>query len=160
MSNIRLANSIFVNQLGKQGRSGERAASNTQVGSSNCWFTSFPVVLNLSYYYTGAVTARQDLCSFICVIETVSMRVGHGAPQSGAALVRRTSVFASGENLGAGAALLTPSIINHLRRPKRRTRLSVSFFLEHRNTIDATAFTHSQASSILFFYSMGDGSPL
>lgn len=110
MSNIRLANSIFVNQLGKQGRSGERAASNTQVGSSNCWFTSFPVVLNLSYYYTGAVTARQDLCSFICVIETVSMRVGHGAPQSGAALVRRTSVFASGENLGAGAALPTPSI--------------------------------------------------
>ena len=34
------------------------------------------------------------------------------------------------------------------------------FQLEHRNTIDATAFTHSQASSILFFYSMGDGSPL
>ena len=32
--------------------------------------------------------------------------------------------------------------------------------VEHRNTIDATAFTHSQASSILFFYSMGDGSPL
>ena len=31
--------------------------------------------------------------------------------------------------------------------------------LEHRNTIDATAFARSQASSILF-YSLGDSSPL
>ena len=32
-------------------------------------------------------------------------------------------------------------------------------FMEHRNTIDATAFARSQASSILF-YSLGDSSPL
>ena len=42
---------------------------------------------------------------------------------------------------------------------KKDTTKVVSFFLEHRNTIDATAFARSQVSSILF-YSLGDSSPL
>ena len=37
-----------------------------------------------------------------CVFQTVWIPVEHGAPHGGAALVRRTSVFAWGENLGAG----------------------------------------------------------
>ena len=36
-------------------------------------------------------------------IETVQMTARHAAPHGGAALLRRTSVFAAGENLGAGA---------------------------------------------------------
>lgn len=44
------------------------------------------------------------------------------------------------------------------KKERRKAKLFVSL-LEHRNTIDATAFARSQASSILF-YSLGDSSPL
>lgn len=41
----------------------------------------------------------------------------------------------------------------------RRNKGLYNMVLEHRNTIDATAFARSQVSSILF-YSLGDSSPL
>ena len=65
--------------------------------------------------------------------------------------MRRPSVFAVGENLGSGAALPTPSIEITYGNQKEGHDQVVSFFLEHRNTIDATAFAHSQATGILFF---------
>lgn len=46
------------------------------------------------------------------------------------------------------------------RHKKYRSKRHVACSdVEHRNTIDATAFARSQASSILF-YSLGDSSPL
>ena len=61
-----------------------------------------------------------------------------------AALLRRTSVFVSGENLGAGAALPTPSIeilkgggrLRRLGPKKKDTTYVVSFFLEGTVKID------------------------
>lgn len=44
-------------------------------------------------------------------------------------------------------------------RAVTRPQAQSFYFVEHRNTIDATAFARSQASSILF-YSLGDSSPL
>ena len=38
----------------------------------------------------------------LCGIQTAWMPAEYGAPQVGVALMRRASVFASGENLGAG----------------------------------------------------------
>ena len=43
---------------------------------------------------------------------------------------------------------------------KRLNQQTHTADVEHRNTIDATAFARSQASSLLFFYSIGDRSSL
>ena len=48
-------------------------------------------------------------------------------------------------------------------KPKARPHSGIrcgGLLLEHRNTIDATAFAHSQASCRLYFYSIGDRSSL
>ena len=70
-------------------------------------------------------------------IATVQMPAGHGTSHSGAALLRRTSVFAGGENFGAGAIHLPrafPSPKGGANRPaakpkKERHDCVVSFFL-------------------------------
>lgn len=51
--------------------------------------------------------------------------------------------------------------IQKIKTTKNPATIEVAgFLLEHRNTIDATAFAHSQASCRLYFYSIGDRSSL
>ena len=47
---------------------------------------------------------RRKLCTFggFCLVSMKRMQARDGAPQSGAARLRRASVFAIGENLGGG----------------------------------------------------------
>ena len=79
-------------------------------------------------------------------------------PARRAARLRRTSDFAAGENLGGGAihlsrAFQSPEGGDGLwpPEPTKKDIHWMSFFVEHRNSIDATAFAHSQATGILFF---------
>ena len=58
------------------------------------------------------------------------MLVGLGAPHGGAALMRRTSVFARGENLGAGGIHFRRALKCLTVTKKKDTLKSVSFFLE------------------------------
>lgn len=55
------------------------------------------------------------------------------------------------------------NVPKHLKITKSPRKIILGDFvlmLEHRNTIDATAFAHSQASCRLYFYSIGDRSSL
>ena len=64
------------------------------------------------------------------------MPAEYGAPQVGVALIRRASVFASGENLGAGKIHFRRAMKYLAVTKKKDTTYVVSFFLVDLNGIE------------------------